>query len=77
MPPSFLIGLESGRITSSSTLATLSAKNGDWFDAEMDKLDRWAEDRRTALKAELDELDHTIKETKKAEVPADSKIAVA
>jgi hypothetical protein len=47
-------------------LATLSAKNGDWFDAEMDKLDRWAEDRRTALKAELDELDQTIKETKKA-----------
>ena len=47
-------------------LATLSAKNGDWFDAEMDKLDRWAEDRRTALKAELDELDQTIKDTKKA-----------
>jgi hypothetical protein len=44
----------------------LSAKNGEWFDAEMDKLDRWAEDRRTALKAELDELDQTIKDTKKA-----------
>ncbi|MGO8752993.1 MAG: SNF2-related protein [Thermoguttaceae bacterium] len=47
-------------------LARLSAKNGEWFDAEMDKLDRWAEDRRTALKAELDELDQTIKDTKKA-----------
>jgi predicted nucleic acid-binding Zn-ribbon protein len=32
----------------------------------MDKLDRWAEDRRASLKAELDELDEAIKETKKA-----------
>ena len=37
-----------------------------WFDIEMDKLDHWAEDRRASLKAELDELDETIKETKKA-----------
>lgn len=44
----------------------LTAKNGMWFETEMDKLDRWAEDRRTSLKAELDELDETIKETKKA-----------
>ena len=47
-------------------LAALSAKNGEWFDAEMDKLDRWAEDRRAALKTELDEMDHAIKDTKKA-----------
>jgi predicted nucleic acid-binding Zn-ribbon protein len=32
----------------------------------MDKLDRWAEDRRAALKAELEELDQEIKETKKS-----------
>jgi len=32
----------------------------------MDKLDRWAEDRRAALKVELEELDQQIKETKKA-----------
>jgi predicted nucleic acid-binding Zn-ribbon protein len=32
----------------------------------MDKLDHWAEDRRASLKGELDELDETIKETKKA-----------
>jgi predicted nucleic acid-binding Zn-ribbon protein len=37
-----------------------------WFETEMDKLDHWAEDRRASLKAELDELDETIKETKKA-----------
>ena len=47
-------------------LEALSAKNGHWFDTEMEKLDRWADDRRTALKAELEELDQEIKETKKA-----------
>ena len=32
----------------------------------MDKLDRWAEDRRTSLKAELAELDDALKDAKKA-----------
>jgi len=45
--------------------ARLSEKNGGWFDAEMDKLDRWAEDQRRSLKAELDDLDTRIKETKR------------
>lgn len=43
----------------------LSERNGTWFDAEMDKLDRWAEDQRRSLKADLDDLDARIKETKK------------
>lgn len=47
-------------------LAAMSAKNGQWFDTEMDKLDRWADDRRTALKAELDDLDADIKDAKSA-----------
>ena len=47
-------------------LAALSAKNGEWFDTEMDKLDRWAEDRRTSLKADLEELDESIKVAKKS-----------
>jgi len=47
-------------------LAAMATKNGEWFDVEMDKLDHWAEDRRAALKAELDELDDNIKETKKS-----------
>jgi superfamily II DNA or RNA helicase len=47
-------------------LEDFTTRNGRWFDLEMDKLDRWAEDRRISLKAELDELDETIKETKKA-----------
>lgn len=44
---------------------SLSRKNGTWFDVEMDKLDRWAEDRRKSLKAALDELDAKIRETRK------------
>jgi hypothetical protein len=47
-------------------LDSIATKNGMWFEAEMDKLDHWAEDRRASLKGELDELDETIKETKKA-----------
>lgn len=41
-------------------------RNGRWFDIEMDKLDRWAEDRRAALKAELAELDDALREARKA-----------
>jgi superfamily II DNA or RNA helicase len=41
-------------------------RNGHWFDNEMDKLDRWAEDRRISLKARLEELDESLKEAKKA-----------
>ncbi|MEX2492359.1 MAG: SNF2-related protein [Nitrospirales bacterium] len=47
-------------------LDATSKKNGMWFEAEMEKLDHWAEDRRASLKGDLDELDETIKETKKA-----------
>lgn len=50
----------------SELLTTMSAKNGEWFDIEMDKLDRWAEDRRTSLKADLEELDQSIKDAKKS-----------
>ena len=32
----------------------------------MDKLDKWAEDRRATLKADLDELDEEIKAAKKS-----------
>ena len=43
----------------------IAEKNGGWFDAEMDKLDRWAEDQRRSLKADLEDLDVKIKETKR------------
>jgi tetratricopeptide (TPR) repeat protein len=47
-------------------LDNMTGRNGRWFDTEMDKLDRWAEDRRASLKAELAELDDALKEAKKA-----------
>jgi len=58
-----------GEVTSvrrQELLDALAAKNGYWFDTEMEKLDRWAEDRRVGLKTELEDLDQEIKETKKA-----------
>lgn len=47
-------------------LEELTQRNANWFEIEIDKLDRWAEDRRKSLQVELDELDETIKETRKA-----------
>lgn len=46
-------------------LDQMTSRNGRWFDAEMDKLDKWAEDRRASLKAELAEVDDALKEAKK------------
>lgn len=47
-------------------LKEINDRNGRWFDEEMEKLDHWAEDRRSSLKAELAELDEALKEAKKA-----------
>jgi hypothetical protein len=47
-------------------LQEATARNGNWFDIEMDKLDRWSEDRRASLKTELADLDEALKEAKKA-----------
>ena len=47
-------------------LEELTGRNGRWFDLEMDKLDRWAEDRRASLKDALGELDEALKAAKKA-----------
>ena len=47
-------------------LDAVAARNSGWFDAEMDKLDRWAEDRRQTLKAELDDLDARLRDLRKA-----------
>ena len=44
----------------------LASRNGRWFDQEMEKLDRWSEDRRTSLKAALNELDDGLRAAKKA-----------
>jgi hypothetical protein len=47
-------------------LEGLSARNGRWFDIEIDKVDRWAEDRRGTLRAALDALDTEIKAAKRS-----------
>jgi ERCC4-related helicase len=57
---------ESLALGQTRALDDVAAKNGHWFDVEMEKLDRWAEDRRAALKAELDVLERDIRDAKKA-----------
>lgn len=47
-------------------LEELATRNGRWFELEMDKLDRWAEDRRSSLRSRLDELDAALKAAKRA-----------
>lgn len=49
-----------------AALEETATRDGGWFEAEIDKLDRWAEDRRAALKAELDEVDQALREARKS-----------
>jgi superfamily II DNA or RNA helicase len=67
IPPEVIGSLGVGQIRQRKALLDeMVARNGRWFDTEMDKLDRWAEDRRASLKQELEELDETLKEAKKS-----------
>jgi len=43
----------------------ISAKNAAYFEVELDKLDKWGEDRRSSLRQTLKELDDRVKELKK------------
>lgn len=49
-----------------AVLDGMTSRNGNWFDTEIDKLERWAEDRRSSLKTELAELDDALKASRKA-----------
>lgn len=49
-----------------AAIEELGTRNANWFDVEIEKLDRWAEDRRATLKADLDQLDDTIKLARKS-----------
>lgn len=49
-----------------ATLEDMGTRNARWFDIEIEKLEHWAEDRRSTLKAELDELDETLKTGRKS-----------
>jgi superfamily II DNA or RNA helicase len=48
-----------------SLVHDISARQGQWFEEEMDKLDRWAEDKRASLRADLREHDDKLKELKR------------
>ena len=43
----------------------LSQTNVKWFDAEIEKLDRWADDQRKSLKVTLEELEESIRAGKR------------
>jgi len=43
----------------------ISTRQGRWFDEEMDKLDRWADDKRAGLRADLKEHDDKLKDLKR------------
>jgi hypothetical protein len=43
----------------------LSVTNGKWFDVEMEKLDRWADDQRKSLKAVVEDLEEGIRAGKR------------
>ena len=59
--------------------ATIAERNGKYFESEMDKLDKWADDLKFQLEQELKNLDKEIKETKKEarkEAELNKKIAI-
>jgi superfamily II DNA or RNA helicase len=61
--PESVVALGKQRVD--ALLGDISARQGTWFDEEMDKLDRWAEDKRTGLKADLREHDELLKTLKR------------
>jgi superfamily II DNA or RNA helicase len=56
-----LSGHASGLVT-----AAASKRNAGWFEGEIDKLDRWADDMRKSLKAELDDAEDGLKASRRA-----------
>ena len=53
-------------------LDTNMQRNSGFFDKEIDKLDKWADDKRNSLKLSLKDLDEEIKELKKTAKQAQS-----
>lgn len=52
-------------VSKAATLAQIAERNSRFFDEEIEKLERWAEDLKEGLEQELKELDAEIKATKK------------
>jgi adenine-specific DNA-methyltransferase len=53
-------------------LDTIDKRNGEFFDEEVLKLDRWSEDLKHGLKREIKEIDKQIREARKTSVLAQS-----
>jgi hypothetical protein len=49
----------------SEQLAAIAAKNGTWFDTEMEKLDHWADDLKAGIEREIKDLELEIGAMKK------------
>jgi adenine-specific DNA-methyltransferase len=47
-------------------MATLTERNGSFFEVELDKLDRWSDDLKLGLEYELKELDREIREVRRS-----------
>ena len=62
LPASLAEGMnESVAMEKQAIVARLESRNGNFFEAELDKLDRWGEDRRATLKEKLREFEDAIK----------------
>ncbi|OGT06285.1 MAG: DEAD/DEAH box helicase [Gammaproteobacteria bacterium GWE2_37_16] len=48
-----------------AVFSNIEKRNADFFDTEMTKLDKWAEDLKNALETEIKELDREIKQLKR------------
>lgn len=49
-----------------SIMESLATRQAKWFDEELDKLEGWADDMKSALEFDIKELDRTIKEARRA-----------
>ena len=66
-PPSVLASLTDAiQAQRQQTLEEAAARDARWFDSEIEKLDRWAEDRKLALENELRDLDRQITDARRA-----------
>jgi len=68
IPESDVFEIELGKqlqILEESTITEISNRNGQYFDEEIDKLDRWADDLKHGLEMEIKDLDIQIRTLKK------------
>ncbi len=66
LPPSLADGLSASIAQQKDiVIAGLNLRNNEFFDEELDKLDRWGDDRRATLKQRLRELEDAIKVIKR------------